>query len=80
MFYITYRGINATVKSMQAVGTLTEHQVESVLRRAEGLKSGLNWKLVRQSLLKYIDNGEVIVNQIEEDASADTRTSKVMPI
>ena len=69
MYYITYRGAVATVKSMLAVGQIDNRTCE-VAADYLGYLWESSWDQVREQLL-LIHDGTLIVEQIERDARVE---------
>ena len=80
--YVTFRGVNATVRSMQAVGQIPKEKADAVLVYAKRLLEGESWKDVRHQILLKVDDegaeGLGIVEQIEIDAAVSTGTPKII--
>ena len=71
--YVTFRGVEATVKSMQAVGQITEEVANDVLRYvATANVNRQSWDFVREWIIGF-DMGPEIVEQIEKDALVENR-------
>lgn len=83
MMYVTYRGIETTVKAMQTTKQITGRVAHDVLVLSTALKDGRSWKVVKGEIRKLVDTstseivGEKIVRQIESDATIDTRMNKL---
>ena len=75
--YVTYRGIESTVRSMQAVGQISEETGHNVLQYAATAKvNGQPWHFVREWIAKDIEKGTGIVEQIEKDANVNNTSIK----
>ena len=61
MMYVTHRGLNATVQSMQATGQITEETAEQVLNIADPMRNGISWKKVSGWIQDEVAGSEKII-------------------
>ena len=81
-YYVTFRSLNATVRSLQAVGQISKVCADAVVEIGQQMRIGKSWESIKPEIQEVMDPisqefvGEYLIGQIEDDAATSDNRAK----
>ena len=81
-YYVTFRSLNATVRSLQACGQISEECADEVVEIGQQMRIGKSWESIKDEICIVKDPisqdfvGEYLIGQIEDDAATSDNRAK----
>ena len=81
-YYVTFRSLNATVRSLQACGQISKACADKVVEIGQQLRIDKSWESIKDEICIVKDPesqefvGEYLIGQIEDDAAISDNRGK----